>query len=65
MSADDFVRRLLVVNRLGQQRNTRVFKQLIVPCTVEDIIRWGINVARMEEDCSPTVGLAVSSERKP
>jgi hypothetical protein len=60
-----FIRRLLFVTRLVQQRYTSVFKQSIVPYTVEDIIRWGINVARMEEDYSPTVGLAVSSERKP
>jgi hypothetical protein len=60
-----FIRRPLDVTSLGQQTNTRVFKQLIASCTVEDVIRWGINEAMKEEDCSPTVGLAVSSERKP
>jgi len=59
------ITRLLVVTILDQQRNARVFKQLIVPYTVEDIVRLGRYVARMEEYYSPAVGLAVSSERKP
>jgi hypothetical protein len=60
-----YIRRPLGVTILGQQRNTRVIKQLIVSYTVEDVIRCGINVAKMEEDYPPAVGLAVSSERKP